>query len=49
MHPAVLAVILAGLLLWTWSLLANVTTEQWILFGGLGLAVAAVVARRGPS
>jgi hypothetical protein len=45
-HPLVLAAILAGLLLYAWSIVAVVPADQWLAWVGLTAIAAYVAARR---
>ena len=48
MHPATLAVVLTGLLLWSWSILTPVSIDQWLLYAAIGAAVIAAASRDRP-
>ena len=45
-HPAVLALVLLGLLMWAWSIVAIVPSWQWLTWLAVTGAVAAFVGRR---
>lgn len=44
MHPVVLSVLLAGTVLWGWSILTPVTSGDWILWAAIGISLTLAVA-----
>lgn len=48
MHPAMLAVVLAGLLLRAWDIVATVTPTQWTIWATSGALVLVLVLLRRP-
>ncbi|MGN6722140.1 MAG: hypothetical protein ACTHJM_05970 [Marmoricola sp.] len=44
-HPAVLTMVLIGLLMWAWSIVDVVPEWQWLVWIAAFLGIAALVAR----